>query len=94
MEHRCSSKVLDTKVSPWFGPWYSDHQHKHDRGLGGGLWRGGRDRPKFKRQALKRADEPGFTDALVFEALGISTRQPRRWRDAFVKHDDEAAFLR
>ncbi len=36
---------------------------------------------EFKRQALKRADEPGVTDALVCEELGISTRQFRRWRD-------------
>ena len=35
---------------------------------------------EFKRQALKRADEPGVTDALVCEELGISTRQLRRWR--------------
>ena len=31
-----------------------------------------------KRHALKRADEPGVTDALVCEELGISTRQLRR----------------
>ena len=36
---------------------------------------------EFKRQALKRANEPGVTDALVCEELGISTRQLRRWRD-------------
>jgi len=28
---------------------------------------------EFKRQALKRADEPGVTDTLVCEELGIST---------------------
>jgi transposase-like protein len=33
---------------------------------------------ELKRQALKRADEPGVTDALVCEELGISTRQLRR----------------
>jgi transposase len=47
---------------------------------------------EFKRQALKRADEPGVTDALVCEELGISTRQLRRWRDMVVEHGDEAAF--
>ena len=29
---------------------------------------------EFKRQALKRANEPGVTDALVCEESGISTR--------------------
>jgi transposase-like protein len=33
---------------------------------------------EFKRQALRRAAEPGVTDALVCEELGISTRQLRR----------------
>jgi transposase len=47
---------------------------------------------EFKRQALKRADEPGVTDALVCEELGISTRQLRRWRDMVIEHGDEAAF--
>jgi transposase len=47
---------------------------------------------EFKRQALKRADEPGVTDALVCEELGISTRQLRRWRDAVLEHGVEAAF--
>lgn len=47
---------------------------------------------EFKRQALRRADEPGVTDALVCEELGISTRQRRRWRDAVTEHGDEAAF--
>ena len=37
---------------------------------------------EFKRQALKRADEPGVTDVLVCEELGVSARQLRRWRDA------------
>ncbi len=27
---------------------------------------------EFKRQALKRANEPGVTDALVCEELGVS----------------------
>jgi transposase len=39
--------------------------------------------PEFKREALKRAAEEGVTDILVCEELGISTRQLRRWRDAF-----------
>ncbi len=39
---------------------------------------------EFKRQALKRTDEPGVRDALVCEEFGISTRQLRRWRDAAV----------
>ena len=47
---------------------------------------------EFKRQALKRADEPGVTDALVCEELGISTRQLRRWREAVNEHGEEKAF--
>lgn len=47
---------------------------------------------EFKRQALRRADEPGVTDALVCEELGISTRQLRRWRDAVKAHGAEQAF--
>jgi transposase len=47
---------------------------------------------EFKRQALRRADEPGVTDALVCEELGISTRQLRRWRDAVSEHGEQAAF--
>lgn len=37
---------------------------------------------EFKRQALKRANKPDVTDALVCEELGISMRQLRRWRNA------------
>jgi transposase len=47
---------------------------------------------EFKRQALKRADEPGMTDALVCEELDMSTRQLRRWREAVKEHGDEDAF--
>ncbi len=47
---------------------------------------------EFKRQALKRADEPGVTDVLVCEELGVSARQLRRWRDAVKEHGDEKAF--
>ena len=47
---------------------------------------------EFKRQALKRADEPGVTDALVCEELGVSTRQLRRWREALNEHGAEQAF--
>jgi transposase len=47
---------------------------------------------EFKRQALKRADEPGVTDALVCEELGVSTRQLRRWRDAVQEYGEAAAF--
>jgi len=46
---------------------------------------------EFKREALRRANEPGVTDLLVAEELGISARQLRRWRDA-VKRDGENAF--
>jgi transposase len=46
---------------------------------------------EFKREALRRTNEPGVTDVLVAEELGISARQLRRWRDA-VKHDGENAF--
>ncbi len=47
---------------------------------------------EFKRQALKRADEPGVTDVLVCEELGVSARQLRRWREAAREHGDEKAF--
>ena len=47
---------------------------------------------EFKRQALKRADEPGVTDTLVCEELGISTRQLRRWRDLVIEHGEAQAF--
>ncbi len=47
---------------------------------------------EFKRQALRRADEPGVTDALVCQELGISTRQMRRWRDAVQEHGEQNAF--
>ena len=47
---------------------------------------------EFKRQALRRANEPGMTDALVCEELGVSTRQLRRWREAIQEHGDENAF--
>lgn len=48
--------------------------------------------PEFKRQALKRANEPGVTDALVCDELGISTRQLRRWRDAVKEFGEDLAF--
>lgn len=47
---------------------------------------------EFKRQALRRADEPGVTDGLVCEELGISARQLPRWRDAVREHGTAAAF--
>ena len=47
---------------------------------------------EFKRQALRRANEPGMTDASVCEELGVSTRQLRRWREAIQEHGDENAF--
>jgi transposase len=47
---------------------------------------------QFKRQALRRAAEPGVTDALVCEELGISTRQLRRWKDAVHEHGEADAF--
>ena len=47
---------------------------------------------EFKRQALKRANESGVTDALVCEELGVSTRQLCRWRDAVGEHRAEEAF--
>ncbi|NIQ19081.1 MAG: transposase, partial [Gammaproteobacteria bacterium] len=46
---------------------------------------------EFKREALRRANEPGVTDVLVAEELGINARQLRRWRDA-EKRDGENAF--
>jgi transposase len=48
--------------------------------------------PEFKRQALRRANEPGVSDAVVSEELGVSTRQLRRWREAIQEHGDENAF--
>ena len=48
---------------------------------------------EFKQQALKRANEPGVTDILVCEELGVSTRQLRRWKDAVKEHGEEAAFV-
>ena len=47
---------------------------------------------EFKRQVLRRADEPGVTDVLVCQELGVSTRQLRRWRDAVQEHGEEIAF--
>ena len=46
---------------------------------------------EFKREALRRADEPGVTDVLVAEELGINARQLNRWRTA-AKRDGETAF--
>jgi len=46
---------------------------------------------EFKREALRRANEPGVTDVLVAEELGINARQLRRWRDAQIR-DGEHAF--
>lgn len=46
---------------------------------------------EFKREALRRANEDGVTDALVAQELGFSTRQLRRWRDE-AKKDGENAF--
>ena len=46
---------------------------------------------EFKKEALQRANEPGVTDLLVAEEVGISARQLRRWRDA-VKRNGEDAF--
>lgn len=47
---------------------------------------------EFKRQALRRAAEPGMTDALLCEELGVSTRQLRRWKDAVKDHGEDGAF--
>ncbi|MFW2406095.1 MAG: transposase [Gammaproteobacteria bacterium] len=62
------------------------------------LWRwsiGRRNRysAEFKRQALRRANELGVTDAVVCEELGVSTRQLRRWRDAIQERGEENAFF-
>jgi transposase len=45
---------------------------------------------EFKREALRRANEEGVTDALVAEELGFSARQLRRWRDEAKKDGDNA----
>ena len=46
---------------------------------------------EFKREALRRANEPGVTDVLVAEELGINARMLRYWRDA-AKRDGEERF--
>ena len=45
---------------------------------------------EFKREALRRANEPGVTDVLVAEELGINTQQLRRWRKALEQDGNEA----
>ena len=45
---------------------------------------------EFKREALRRCNEPGVTAVLVAEELGISTRQLRRWQCAVEQHGDKA----
>jgi transposase len=45
---------------------------------------------EFKREAIRRCNEPGVTAVLVAEELGISTRQLRRWREAAEKHGNNA----
>ena len=47
---------------------------------------------EFKRQALRRANEPGMTDVVVCEELGVSARQLRRWREAVQEHVEENAY--
>ncbi len=47
---------------------------------------------EFKRQVQRRAAEPGVTDALVCEELGVSTRQLRRWKDLVHEHGEEKVF--
>ena len=46
---------------------------------------------EFKREALRRANEPGVTDVLVAEELGINAQQLRRWRKA-IERDGQQAF--
>ena len=46
---------------------------------------------EFKREAVRRCNEPGVTAVLVAEELGISTRQLRRWRD-IAEDEGEKAF--
>ena len=77
----------------WYGTGIPSHLVKRDNAL----WRWDMARRKrysaeFKRRALRQADEPGMTDALVCEELGVSTRQLRRWREAVQEHGDENAF--
>ena len=45
---------------------------------------------EFKREAVRRCNEPGVTAVLVAEELGISTRQLRRWRDASEEYGEQA----
>ena len=45
---------------------------------------------EFKREAVRRANEPGATAKEVAAELGFSTRQLRRWRDQVQEHGEEA----
>jgi len=54
-------------------------------------------RAEFKREALRRADEPGVTDVLVAEELGINARDQelmRLKRIFLAKVEQERYFLR
>ena len=45
---------------------------------------------EFKREAIRRANAEGITDAAVCAELGISTRQFRRWRDELALLGNDA----
>ena len=45
---------------------------------------------EFKREAIRRANAEGATDASVCTELGISTRQFRRWRDELALLGNDA----
>jgi len=49
---------------------------------------------EFKRQALRRANQPGVTDALVCEELGVSARQRFLCKTQFATIDRHPAILR
>jgi transposase-like protein len=93
LTHTHQSLPALTKSAGWFGPKISDHLVKRDNAFR--RWdmaRRKRFSAEFKRQALRRANEPGMTDALLCEELGVSTRQLRRWKDAIQEHGEDDAF--
>ena len=70
-----SEKPLMT--AGWSDSDFLDHLAKRNNALGVCHGEAERYIAEFKRQALRRANEPGVTDALVCEELGISAREPR-----------------
>lgn len=44
---------------------------------------------EFRREAVKRADKPGVTQAQVAEELGISAQQIANWKRQFTRLSDK-----